>query len=562
VKLHSPAFEQVLKRGVREAIRTEPALKKEYRRTKSRRRPLWIAWISRLACSCVLAAVVAGVQKQTGHSETALVMITLWTLIATAFLSTLLSPVRLQGSEVNALRHLPVSDDTIYAYRRDNILAWHAFVFLDLLAGLGVLARLLALAWPAWLGLPVIAALAWIFNVTLAIFLAARVPRFRTGWVGFAVLFLLIIWLLSSNFVKHQMLAALDFAAPTLNLLLPTGWPLDFFHWLDREIGWLPLTGLIPIAYIIWDYRACDRIVSARYPYQEAAAGNEPPVQIPPSMAEETANGRSPGVTAIEEGILSRACLELPAWNGDWAQRMLWRWFTPSQQILAQLIFPQPLAMVRPWKRIFLHVLIAAVVLQVARTVMPFFVPAVAIFALAIPLLEVVTQSWPAGSAFRTINTFGIRISLLAPYPVSFQALSGLLLKCTFFQLPAVAVIAVGLSLAYSLSLDLLPLPAILLGLKATLVALAARLAMLVFQFSSMSNDTSRSWSRILIALAICVIEIAVGVTLAGGALKAPNQTLAWLSAFALVATQYGFLRFYGWLWNRGSIDLMSLDSR
>ena len=100
------------------------------------------------------------------------------------------------------------------------------------------------------------------------------------------------------------------------------------------------------------------------------------------------------------------------------------------------------------------------------------------------------------------------------------------------------------------------------MGLRVTLILVALRLALLVLNFGSMSNDTSRSWQRTLVALAICVIEICIFVGLAAGALLAQAETLAWLSGLCLVATQYGFLRYYGWLWNRGSIDLMSLDAR
>jgi len=37
---------------------------------------------------------------------------------------------------------------------------------------------------------------------------------------------------------------------------------------------------------------------------------------------------------------------------------------------------------------------------------------------------------------------------------------------------------------------------------------------------------------------------------------------MGWSAAAALVASQYGFLRFYGWLWAHGAIDLVSLSAR
>jgi len=563
VKLYSSEFEKALKQGVRRAIRGDARLQKEYRRTKGRRRSTWIIWVARLPFSCMLGASVATVLNLTNHTETALAVVVLWTLAAAAFLSALLAPSRLHGPDVRALQLLPVSDFTIYTFRRDKILGFHSMVLVDLLAGLGTLAFLLALPWPSWLGLPVVAALAWAFNVALAMFVGAKFPRFRTGWLGFGLTLLFVAWLIGNKYDGPQMIAALDFAAPAMNLVLPVGWPLEFFHWLAGGAWWTPLVGLVPIAYVIWSYRKCERLVGGRFTYQEPHVAAESSEQVPEGLAQAGAQaGRPIGVTAIMEGILSRDCFALPRWDEDWAQRILWRWLTPREQVLANFVFPKPLTMVRPWGRIIRHLLVAVAVWQVMRILIPSTEKLVLIFAMIVPLFEVLAQSWPAGVAFRTIRTFGIRISLFAPYPISFRELSNLLLKCTAIQLPMVVAIATFLSLAYAATHGLPSLQGLLMGMRITLVLAALRLALLVLNFASMSNDTSRSWRRILVALFVCVIEICLFVGLAAWTLFAPPEPLAWLSGVSLVGTQYGFLRYYGWLWNRGSIDLMSMDAR
>jgi hypothetical protein len=563
MKLYAPAFEKALKRGVRLAIRNDPKLQKEYRRAKVRKRPMWIIWMVRLILSCVLAASVSTVLNLTNHPGTALAVVVLWTLAAAAFLSALLAPSRLHGADVSALQLLPVSDFTIYSFRRDKILANHFMMFFDLLAGLGTLAYLLALPWPSWLGIAIVAALAWVFNVALAMFVGARLPKFRAGWLGLGVALLFLSWLLGNKYDGPEMIAALDSAAPTLNLVVPTGWPLVFFHWFAGADWWPPLLTIIPMAYIIWSYRTCERLVGERFTYQEPHVEPEASEQIPEALVQADAQtGRPIGVTAITEGILSRDCFALPRWNGDWVQKALWRWLTPREQVLANIVFSQPLAMVRPWGRIVRHFLIGTVVWQLARILVPSSEKFVLIFAMMVPFFEVLAQSWPSGAAFRTVRTFGIRISLLAPYPITFHELSSLLLKCAVIQLPMVTSIATCFSLIYALSHGLYWVNGLMLGLRITLVVVALRLALLVLNFASMSNDTSRSWQRTLVALAICVLEICAFVGLAGGTLFVPFEATAWLSGVTLVGTQYGFLRFYGWLWNRGSIDLMSLDAR
>ncbi|MEI9999451.1 MAG: hypothetical protein WDO13_09930 [Verrucomicrobiota bacterium] len=561
--MYAPEFEQALKRGVRRAIRSDPRLQKEYRRVKGRRRALWIIGMSRLVFSCLLAAAVSTVLNLTKHPETALAVIALWTLAAAAFLSALLAPPRLHGHDVRALQLLPVSDFTIYAFRRDNVLRIHSLMLFDLLAGLGTLAYLLALPWPSWLGLAVLAGLAWVFNVALAMFVGARFPRFRSGWLGFGVVLLFIAWLLGNKYDGPQMIAALDFAAPALNRVLPTGWPLEFFHALAGGPWWPPLLALVPIAYVIWNYRTCERLVGGRFTYQEPDVAPMASEQVPEALIQAGAQpGRPIGVTAITEGILSRDCFALPPWDRDRVQQALWRWLTPREQVLAPIVFPQPLAMVRPWGRIVRHFLIATVVWQLARILFPSTENLVLLFAMMVPFFEVLGQSWPSGIAFRTVRTFGVRISLLAPYPIAFHEISSLLLKCAIIQLPMVTAIAIAFSLTYALSHGMPWLSGLLMGLRVTLVLVALRLALLVLNFASMSNDTSRWWLRTLVALAICVLEIGLFVGLAGGTLFSPAELPAWLAGVTLIATQYGFLRFYGWLWNRGSIDLMSLDAR
>jgi hypothetical protein len=268
------------------------------------------------------------------------------------------------------------------------------------------------------------------------------------------------------------------------------------------------------------------------------------------------------GKTAIEEALLARDwLLLLPHWDKDWSQRLLWRWFTPRERVVAKVIFPVPLEMVRPWMRILRDTLLAVAVWQGSRLIGPRVEILVGLAALFILLLEVLVQCWPTGVAFRRARIFGVHISLLAPYPLTVGEISRVLLKCTLFQLPIVAMVVCGLAVAVALSHGFSCLYALDASMRMLLVFLALRAAMLVLNFCGMSNDTSRSWWRTLVALAICVAEILVFAGLAILAILPTHEALAWGAAVALAASQLGFLRFYAWLWNRGSIDMMSVDA-
>jgi hypothetical protein len=466
---------------------------------------------------------------------------------------------------VQALRLLPVSDSTIYRFRRDKVLSFHLMTVFDFLTGLGALAFALTLPWLAWITLPFIAASACLFSVALAMLIGARLPRLWSNRIGLGVALIFGAWFLGHKYIGPQLIAALDFSAPAINLFVPSGWPLEFFHWIARDKWWPPLLTVIPLGYVFWSFRQNEQVVSGRFPYQEPSAAKVAYEQIPAGMAggaQPSAN-QTIGITAITEGILSRACFVLPSWDEDWPQRLLWRWLTPREQVVANFVFAKPPTFLRPWFRIFLHFLAAVIVWEAFRILLPSTGGLMLVVTLLIPTLEMLAQSWPAGAAFRRVRNSGLHVALIAPYPIRFHEVTGLLLKCSVFQWPAAVVVVTSLFVVVLVSNGISSvLPAALIGFRASLMFVALRLALLVLNFASVSNDTSRSAGRTWLALLIFVIEIGIFAGLAIGAFVGPNEAFAWTCCVILMATQYAFLRFYGWLWNRGAIDLVNLDPR
>jgi len=426
------------------------------------------------------------------------------------------------------------------------------------------------LPWPAYVAIPFIAALTWAVSASLGFFLTAKTPWFPSSWLALGLILIGLAWLFGNKLFGHQMIAMLDFAAPAINLFSPTGWPLKFFDWMAGAPAWPALAGLVPILGLLWSYRSCVQQIGARLVYREPEAIPRPPEQVPPSMASAEASsletGRPLGVTAIEEGILSRDCLELPTWDQEPTQRLLWRWLTPREQILASVIFSRPLPIVRPWLHILKYLFIGLLAWQVMRFLTPDCEFLIFGGLCLVVLLFILAQSWPSGAAFRTIGAFGLRISLLAPYPVAFRDISHLLLKCTLIQLPMVAGVVVFLTFIYVASHGVSwpdsALMALTLSLRLVLIFTATRLGLLVLNFSSMSNDTSRSWPKTIVTLAVSALEVIVFIGLLCAVVFLPDNFAAWLCGAILIGTQYGLLRVVGWLWKRGAIDFIGASAR
>ena len=123
MRLHSPVFEKALKRSVKQTVRSDPELRKEYRRTKRfPRRRRQRTWLSRLIFSPFLAVFVWNTIQTTLHIDSALMIINLWTLATTLGLAQQLVHLPFRSRDIPALRLLPVTESTIFRWEWDNLL--------------------------------------------------------------------------------------------------------------------------------------------------------------------------------------------------------------------------------------------------------------------------------------------------------------------------------------------------------------------------------------------------------------------------------------------------------
>ena len=179
MKLHSPSFEKTLRRSVKNAVRSSPELKQDYRRAKKAiRRNIRVNWLFRPIWSLVLGFLVSAAINITHHPFTGLAIINLWTLVALSFLVRNLLLLLSRATDLPALNLLPISETTIFRWEMQKFFRKMAlFSVFDQIAGFGALAIYLHFSFVQWGLAMILAVLSWALLLALTLLCAARLPR-------------------------------------------------------------------------------------------------------------------------------------------------------------------------------------------------------------------------------------------------------------------------------------------------------------------------------------------------------------------------------------------------
>jgi hypothetical protein len=565
MKLHSPAFEQALRRGINRAVRSSPELKRERRLAKRQRRASRLAWLVYLAYLWFAGLAVYAAASKSGHVATGLAVINLLMLGSLHLLAQALWK-RLHGSSDNAaLVLLPIPRERWFRWQWQKFLRQSLLMLFVLLAGFGALAGLLVFPPWKWAAALLVALVAWAVVLALTAFCTARLIRgplaaITSGLilVGFATLF-------GRQLVLPVVLRALDQAAPALNLFLPTGWPVSLFQPLAAGgPGWFLLL-LVPVGVVLWTIRDSWQRLYDGFHYQEvilpefadlapeAAAGNLPadkPVQL--------------GPTAIEEIIQSRTFLAPPAWpQRGRLELWLWRWFSPRERALAEFVFPNGYAITARWLRIVKVFAVMMAIALVAGLVSP--VPQMWTLVIGMVITGFLTlgQMVNHGRAFHLLRFGGVNVPMHAGYGIGFTELSRLLTKCALLQLPLLLVFAPAAGVTAALIAGLPPVTGWVFGLKAGGLLFASRFIFATLAFSAGTNDTSRFRFRSILLLATIVLVALLFAGLGGCGLFLQQQPVAaWLCCLGAVLDAYALVWIYRWFQQHGRFDLMSVVRR
>lgn len=571
MRLHSPQFERAVRRGVRQALRKSPALRKQRPRDHLRRQVNAVA-LGPFLLGGVLAFFVWQVGRHTHQPAAGLAILSLWAFMrvcshARDFLGLLYT-----AGDLAALTHLPAAPATIIRWETWKFLRTSWKTLVELLGGLISWVICFEYSGPAVLLVPIALVGVWLTVIAFAVFLAGFFPR-----LPFALVPALAAVLGFCACVGWRLWDVLPYGpflslAPACNWLLPSGWPLLILRVPLGQVSWLAAALVIPWVGIFQGSRRAWLRLEATYDYEEAVhptfADQIPgPERLPTGPGGDGAPGEAPapthgsvGPTAIAELILSRQFLVALPWpEQGWAEQKLWHWFTSREQALSEFIFPLGFSITAPWKRIYRNLLITLLVAFGAGIISPGFQQFVGAWGLFFNLVQALNRYASNGVAFQLIQSGGVNIPRYAAHGLGYLEIGRFLLKCSVVQLPFFLPYLLFPALALSHALQFPLDEGLLMGLKAAVILAASRWIFVMFSFSSGTNDSTifRFSSLLLLgcmaACGLCYLGLGVAAVLWS------PQYVACGSLVLAGLTSYGLYRVYGWFYHRNYFDLMNL---
>jgi hypothetical protein len=579
MKLHSPAFESALQKGVKQAVQDDLELRQASRRSHKRPRHRW--WsdsVLRPLLSILLAGLVYRTVEVTHRVDAGLMVFDLWIITLTFRFTQNLLELPFASSDIATLRLLPVSDSTIFRWEWDKFFEASLFCLSDVTAGfivLGVLFHLSPIQWIITLGLVPVT---WAFMLALAALGAGRFPRFPYGSILGPLYLLWFLLFAGAQYTFPLLMTFVDNTAPIFNVLAPTGWPLCLFQLLLPDGRWLTGLLLVPMGLILWTFKDSFQLLRTRFisfiyyePIFEETADLMPGED---STATTSTDGspepirRPIGTTTIEEGILSGQFLRQEVWNGGWLEGKLWHWFDKREKALAEFAFPDGVAVTQLWKGIVRNFLIVTFLGFGAGIVSRDIEFAFFAIGFIVILCQAMVPMLSTGTAFRMIVNGGLDIPLYAAYPIRFRDLSRVLLKYSAIQMPLFTLLVVTSFLLLTCVFGLTLAISMLIGINAGIVFWGARLFLLVFGFSSGSNDSSTISLRsltlfaffALFGLVFLILVVFTAVLSIMGSVSGmiwDLQPILWVGSFLALLDGYAFFKIYGWFYHTGRFDLM-----
>jgi len=567
VKLHSPQFERALKRARKSAIKRSPELKREARRaSRGFRKHYSGSMIGRALFAGLLGFYAWTIVSSRGNAAAGLALVTIWMLSWSFSRAQSLISLLYQSGDLSALSFLPIEKPVLFRWELQKYFWASVMSLLDLIAGYGTIA--VYLNSPAAMAATIPAAvLAWFTMHALVLFCASRWPRFPYGAIPALAIFSLI-GLGFAHLGEHLADALHTFGIP-INVLLPTGWTASVFLLFTGDHDWTLALLLIPIAGVLSTIPNSLARLRAQYDFKEAT---RPEVSdIIPQEIEETDIATSPSderplrvESEAVEKIVRQNLLPPPApWHAPaWPEKLLWRWLTPRERILAEFVFPQKIAILKGWIKSFRNAGIAVLLALAVGLRSPGWEALILIVGLVVTGFGTLLKLLGSGAAFETVNSSGTNMPRYACYGIGMRELSRLLLKYTAIQIPLLLLLTLlcgGLIAHFSSS----PIGVgLLLALKVTGLVAALRFISLTLSFSSCTNDSSRFRLKNIALVIILLTAIGTFLVLAAAAIFVPDPTAAWIMWAIALPNAALVPKIYAWFYNRNWFDLMAVPRR
>jgi hypothetical protein len=579
VKLHSSDFEKRLKRNVRRTVRQSKELRKLARQS-NRPRHYSLGLLVRPGLSVLLAALTWWVAGRGSGFATTIAVINLWMFLWLCTRVRGLLACLYFHPDLNALSFLPIEVNAVFRWQLQKFFRAALMSLVDLIAALGVVGVFYEFTPAKWLITALIALLAWSTFLGATLLCAARWPRLPYGiFPGLGIL-AGFVFLFGREFIGKFVIEFLNWGGPTMNLLLPTGWPLSLLQLLTSSTPEpLLFVLLLPIGGILWTIK--DSLARLRANYEFTEIVTEPPSDLLPAETSEPASvpdtnnasetPRHLGITAIEEIILSRQFLSAPKWHEvGRLERLLWNSLTPRERTLAEFAFLEGLSITKAWQKIFRNALIAIFVAFVAGFVSPDLRVWILILGGFITFCQALAKILSTGRAFQPELCSGVNIPLYATYAIGFRELARFGFKHSLAQaplfIPFIVMLAAAIAYFTKMSLWL----GTLIGLEVSILLLALRFISLTFAFSSGTNDSSKiTFNCLLLLFALALFGFpflgfgaASIIVLTTTQLTAPIMLLSGGLLSLAILCAYGVFRVYGWFYHGNRFDLMTIATQ
>lgn len=572
MKLHSPQFERSVKRLARRTIRSSQELRREFRRPRNSRRANVVAgMLLRLGLSVFLGVAVLKLNEITGHVGTALAGMGIYLLLAVCLRITSLGTRLNRSPDRAALISLPMTEAMMFRWLWQRFFGESLFLGLDLLVMLSVLAWLNAFPFWQWALLPLFSAGVWLYLLGLTIWGFIKLPRLPFQLLSTGLFIGILIVALGWQMVGPALLHWLDSWARTLNLILPTAWALAPFELFFQPQKWWSLIMWLPVVFVFGmlkflmnELQAGFRVMEFISPVYTDQIPREEDVrkeheEIAANLTAREATPRQMEEQDIERLLIEGAYLRCP-WGAPrgWIEKRLWSWLTTREQALSEFVHPDGVSISAHWRRQF-YILGGACLLAWIggdnRSLAPFGILGTAAFLLLCMTLAALTNH---GRAFTPTWTSGIITPIYAGYGIGYRELARLFSKQALVQLPFVVAVWMPMGGLTAWRFNLPVSLGLIFGFKLAGLLFASRQIIMVFGFSSCTNDTNAFRIRSFFILGFMIFLGLAFLGLGAASLFVTDSIAAMGLCMGALVVAWLTASIYGWFYRFSRFDLMS----
>jgi hypothetical protein len=570
MKLHSPQFEKAVQRAIKDAIQSSPELQREARAAAKFRKKSKTSPLIRVVFSTLFGLVVWALADYTKHPVTGVAVVNLWAFITISYQAQQLLAFLCPTPDLAVLSWLPTPKTTIFRWELQKFYRGALMSLFDLLAGFGAVAISVHSTAAVAAVIPA-AVLTWFTMLACSMLCAGRFPRFPYPLISAAFFALIVILYFCRNLFGLTALALLDHYAPTLNVLMPTGWAASVFLFLTGHYDWTAALLLVPIGALLSTTPGSLARLRNGYKFTEAIhpeASDLLPHETDDELSDhilDYADGKPLRVdpASMEETIQKRLFSLTPVWHDrGWFENLLWRWLKRREKVLSEFAFPNGVSIWPAWKKIFRNLAITVALTLAAGyagSTSQLWLLAIGMF---ITVSRAIAQLHSTGAAFRPIRGGAMNTPLYAGFAIGFRELSGLLLKYSAVQVPLLILLTLSSSAFIAYVLKYPVLAGLIIGFKTAGLIIALRFIFLALAFNSGTHDCLGFNLRTLAILTLFLGCASSFLTLAAMGFLVAESPIAWaVWALALIdACAFWFL--YGCFYSRARFDLMTIPRR